>query len=272
MSIRAECLNEYKPIEERLGQIGVNKLGEYMEVIKCYPNYRVDVKFLDGNDCIINIKYDNFRRGVAKNYNRVEYGFHGYLGQGPYVTGYRENGKKYMTPEFNVWLSMHRRSENFNGEKPSYEDVTICKEWWNFQNFAKWYNENIYECNERLCLDKDILIPKNKIYSPEACRLVPDSLNQLFKQQPEKDNNLPIGVYYDNGNKNKPYRTCKLYYVNEDGEVHLTQESFKTPNEAFELYKSYKEKYIRDCAEFYKGKIPIEIYNALKTYKFELYN
>ena len=59
MSKRAECLNEYKPIEERLGQVGVNKLGEYMEVIKCYPNYRVDVKFLDGNDCIINIKYDN---------------------------------------------------------------------------------------------------------------------------------------------------------------------------------------------------------------------
>lgn len=272
MSKNKEFLNEYKPIEERVGQIGVNKLGERMEIIKCYPDYRVDVKFLDGNECVINIKYSNFRDGIAKNYNRVEYGFNGYIGKGPYITGYRENGKKYMTPEFNVWLAMHRRAENYIGNKPSYADVTICKEWWCFQNFAKWYNENKYTCKEKLCLDKDILFPKNKIYSPETCRLVPDSINQLFKQQPRKENKLPVGVYFDNTNKSKPYRTCKLKYVNKDGEVHLTQVSTETLDEAFNIYKKYKEKYIQDCAEFYKGKIPEDIYVAMKNYKFDLYN
>lgn len=266
-------LNEYKPIEERLGQIGVNKLGEEMEIIKCYPDYRVDVRFLDGNNCIINIKYINFRYGVAKNYNRVEYGYNGYIGQGPYVTGYRdENGRKFMTPEFNVWLGMHRRAGNFSGDKPSYSDVEICEEWNNFQNFAEWYNNNVYDCGERLCLDKDILYPMNKIYSPETCRLVPDRINQLFKHQNEKDDGLPTGVYYDNRNKSKPYRTCKLRRINDNGDVELFQFASDSIDEAYEVYKEAKEQYIRDMADIYRNILPIEIYQAMKNYIFNEYN
>lgn len=266
-----ECLNEYKHIDERLGQIGINKLGEPMQIIKCYPNYRVDVKFLDGRDCIINIKYDNFRRGIAKNYNRIEYGYNGYLGQGPYVTGYRKDGKKYMTPEFNVWLAMHRRAENYDENHPTYSDVIVCDEWCNFQKFAKWYNDNVYECKEKLCLDKDIIVPKNKIYSPETCRLVPDSVNQLFKQQQLKDNGLPAGVYYDKECLSKPYRTCKLKVI-VDGAVELSQYSSDDINEVHDMYKIVKEDYIRSSAEFYKDIIPNDVYEAMKKYKYELYN
>lgn len=38
------------------------------------------------------------------------------------------------------------------------------------------------------------------------------------------------------------------------------------------LYKYYHEKYVHDTAEIYKTYIPIEIYNALKQYRFDLYN
>ena len=46
----------------------------------------------------------------------------------------------------------------------NYLDVTVCEEWHNFQNFAKWFYENYYEISgEKMRLDKDILIKGNKM-------------------------------------------------------------------------------------------------------------
>lgn len=266
-------INDYVPLRDRIGQIGFNKLGEKMEVIDCFPNSRVEVRFMDGKGCTVNTKYSTFLEGAVKNYNRICYGFRGYLGQGPYETIYKKDGKKINKPEFNVWNSMHKRAGNYSGEKPTYSDVTVCDEWCNYQNFAKWYNENVYEApGEKLCLDKDILYPGNKIYSPKTCRLVPDGINQLFKQPPRKNNDLPIGVVKDSSYKTPKYRTIKLIELDFYGNKHKFSKTCDTMEEAFMLYKYYHEKYVHDTAEIYKTYIPIEIYNALKQYRFDLYN
>lgn len=273
----AVCLNEYKPIEERLGQIGVNKLGELMQIIKCYPDYRVDVKFLDGKDCVINIKYSNFRDGIAKNYNRVEYGFNGYIGQGPYDTIDKSNlnnkGKARPSKAFNVWVAMHRRAGNYSGEKPSYKDVAICEEWWNFQNFAKWYEENLYDSKGiPLCLDKDILYPGNKVYSPHTCRLVPDPINQLFKSPPIKNSDLPTGVFRNtNKNKNK-YSTVVLQRLDENNMLYKFKYSSDNILWLHDKYKEARENYIHSMAELYKDILVDEIYQAMITYSFDKYN
>lgn len=63
----------------------------------------------------------------------------------------------------------------------SYKGCTVCEEWHNYQNFAKWYEDNYYNCEEELELDKDIIIYGNKLYSPETCLFVPKLVNTSYR-------------------------------------------------------------------------------------------
>lgn len=45
---------------------------------------------------------------------------------------------------------------------------------------------------------------------------------------------------------------------------------FKTVEEAFARYKTYKEGFIKDIAEQYKGKIPDNVYQAMINWKIEI--
>lgn len=45
---------------------------------------------------------------------------------------------------------------------------------------------------------------------------------------------------------------------------------FSTPEEAFYVYKIEKEKYIKEVADEYKGRIPENVYQALYAYQVEI--
>lgn len=45
---------------------------------------------------------------------------------------------------------------------------------------------------------------------------------------------------------------------------------YDTPEQAFQAYKNFKEKYIKDVAEEYKDQIPTKLYNAMIQYKIEI--
>jgi hypothetical protein len=63
----------------------------------------------------------------------------------------------------------------------TYQDVFVCEEWHNFQVFAKWFYENYYKIlGEIMNLDKDIIKKGNKIYGPEYCAFVPQTINKLL--------------------------------------------------------------------------------------------
>lgn len=147
---------------------------------------------------------------------------------------------------------------------PTYQEVVVCEEWHNFQNFAKWYYENYYEVNgERMELDKDILYKNNKVYSPETCFIVPQRINNLFVKTNAKRGSCPIGVHE---HKNGTYVVqCEF---NKERKRYLG--CYQTKEEAFYVYKHEKEKYIKEVAEEYKGLIPNELYNAMYNYKVEI--
>ena len=150
-------------------------------------------------------------------------------------------------------------------KNPTYEDCTVCKEWHNFQNFAKWYEENYYEIEgEKMCLDKDILVKGNKIYSPSTCILVPNRINVLFCKSDKVRGDLPIGVGLSNRIKN-PYRA----YCH-DGEKYMALGNYNTPKEAFQVYKLYKERLVKQVADEYKPYIPKELYEAMYRYEVEI--
>lgn len=265
-------LNEQLPTGERIGQIGVNKDGDKMEIIEYYAYNNIIVEFKDGNNCQVHTQYINFLKGVVKNYNKVVYGKHGYLGQGPYTSEYRdkETGKRISNNEYSIWKNMHLRAGNFDGEHPSYADVTVTKEWWNYQNFAKWYNEHRYELKDDfLCIDKDILYPDSRVYSPETCTLIPNTINELFKNYGSyktSDDGFPNGIHRRTDSKAIRYRT-NARYLDEYGNKVVESKTFINPFDAFCYYKEYREKYIKQLANKYKEVLDPRVYNKLMEYK-----
>lgn len=264
-------LNEQLSAGERIGQIGVNKDGDKMEIIEYYAHDNIVVEFKDGNGCQVHTQYINFLTGAVKNYNKVVHGEHGYIGQGPYVSEHKENGKRIIHNEYRVWTSMHDRAGNFDGKHPSYADVTVAKEWWNYQNFAKWYNERRYELKDDfLCIDKDILCPEARMYSPETCVLIPNTINEVFKNfdNYKRNNNegLPNGVQRRSDSKSIRYRS-EARYLDEYGNKVAKRRTFDNVFDAFCYYKEAKEKYIKQLAEKYKEVIDPRVYNKLMNYE-----
>ena len=243
-------------MNERLGETRLNKQGTMMKIVRYGSNTDIDIEFMDDFHYIKEHQtYSNFKTGGIKNpYDRTTYGV-GYLGDGIYMA--KENNK--IVEGYRVWHDIMRRcySEHSKDRFPAYYHIcTVSEKWHNYQNFAKWFEENKYEVNERLHIDKDILCPGNKIYCEEMCMLVPQRINMLFANKPNK-RGLPNGiVQYKHG-----------FLVKYSGEDYGVKETLE---EAFVAYKKHKEQTIKHIAEEYKNLIPQKLYEALINYEVEI--
>lgn len=167
---------------------------------------------------------------------------------------------------YNTWKAMIHRCYNEKDHKraPTYQDCLVCDEWLYYSNFEQWWNNNYYEIsNQEMWLDKDILVKGNKMYSPKTCVIVPKDINLLFVKRDAKRGDLPIGVAYFKRDKKYMASICKF------GKQHYLG-LYNTSEEAFEVYKQAKEKYIKEVAEKYKNEIPQRLYEALHKWKVEI--
>lgn len=245
-----------------IGKKFYNKHDEYCEIIEYIDCRNIRVRF--NNGYIKTTGWSELNGGYFNNpYTKTVFGL-GYIGEGEYFPVSRDTYKS--TPEYNHWNGMMKRcySENQLKIRPQYEDCTVCEEWHNFQNFAQWYNENLWN-NKCTVLDKDILIKGNKVYSPKTCVLVNNELNVLFINSKKNRGCLPLGVTVYKENK---YRSkCSAY-----GKVeHIG--TYDTPEKAFYAYKEFKESHIRQVAENYKNKydsFPKKLYEAMMNWKIEI--
>jgi hypothetical protein len=243
-------------LTNRIGMKKQNNNGSNMTIIE-YDNCQNIIVEFDNNYKTKTTFFD-FMRGKVRNvYEKTFYNI-GYIGEGKYNLTYNRQ----LTPSGEVWHSMLTRCYNnkFLNKNTTYKDCIMCEEWHNFQNFAKWHEENYYQIeNEKMDLDKDILIKGNKIYSPETCIFVPHIINMLFTDSKNKENNLPKGV--------RIIKRPKPYNTRYNG-IHLG--CFNTLVEAFEAYKTFKEEHIKEIANKFKDQIPEKLYNALYNYKVEI--
>jgi len=180
----------------------------------------------------------------------------GYLGLGEYSS----KDKAYVS-----WKNMLFRcySKNRLDKFPSYINCIMCNEWHNFQNFAKWFNDNYIEYYH---IDKDLLFKKNNIYSPETCIFLPQEINKLLTKTDSKRGNCPIGVFYNKKTSNFKAQICIGF------KSRIGLGTFKTKEDAFVCYKNVKENYIKKTAiDYYStGKISLKAYNALYNYIVEI--
>ena len=253
---------------DRVGEENYNKFGSKIIIIEYRKWNDIDVYFPEYDWTSKNRNYGDFKNGEIRcPYEKRYYGV-GYLGEGKYKVS--ENGE--ATRCYKTWYHMLARcySEKYKKKKPTYEDCKVCEELLNFQNFAKWDNESYYEIEgETMCLDKDILIKGDKIYNPETCIYVPNTINILFTKSDKIRGEYPIGVCYDK-QTGKFIAQCSVYDFENKNKKRKYLGSYNSPEEAFKVYKQEKEKYIKEVADYYKDKIPTKLYQAMYNYEVEI--
>ena len=253
---------------DRIGEINYNTFGSEM-IITRYKNYNdIDVYFPKHDWTFKGATYQSFKNGNIKCpyeprvYNR------GFIGIGKYKT--KENGKH--TKCYTTWYSIIRRcyDSKFHERNTTYKECEACKEWLNYQNFAEWFDDNYYEIEgETMCLDKDILNKGNKIYSFENCVFAPERINTLFVKCNKTRGEYPIGVSYNKQHK-KFQANYNVYDFKENKGKQIYLGYYDTQEQAFEVYKQFKEQYVKQVADEYKDQIPQKLYDAMYNYEVDI--
>ena len=125
---------------------------------------------------------------------------------------------------YKTWKGMLQRCNN--PKIKAYKNyggrgITVCEEWLDVRNFVAW-SESTYPNIEGYTLDR---INNDKGYSPENCRWV-DKTTQNINQRKREDNTSGyVGICWNNKNNN---RMAKI----KSGDLYIYIGSFPTKEEA----------------------------------------
>lgn len=175
-----------------------------------------------------------------RNRNKLVYGV-GVNDADYFVAGRNPDGKQWMCPFYKAWCSMLNRaySPKYHARYTTYIGVSVCEEWHSFMTFRAWMQTQDWESKH---LDKDILHPGNKVYSPENCIFVSQQINKLLIDSAAARGAYPIGVTWNKSNKKYEMQ------LNINGKRrHLGY--FTDPYEAHLAWRKAKYDYIRAHAK-----------------------
>ena len=251
---------------DRTSEEGYNSFGSKMIISEYRGCMDVDMYFPEYNWTFKHAQYTSFKNKSIKCLYEPRYFGKGYLGEGKYKMSI--DGK--ITDEYNIWYRMIQRcyDPKFHERESTYKDCIVEDYLLNFQHMGEWIENNYYEVpGEQMCLDKDILHKGNKVYSRDKCIFVPKKINNLFTKRDNDRGDCPIGV------TPRPSGNYQVYCNDEQGKT-ICLGTYKTKEEAFYVYKEYKERVIKEVIDSYKGKIPEPFYSKLReamyNYKVEI--
>lgn len=156
-----------------------------------------------------------------------------------YATHPTISGKIVTCQFYQRWASMLYRcySTYYRDLNSSYDGCTVCDGWKSFMGFRAWMiNQNW----RGLQLDKDLLIPGNKLYSPDTCIFVSQQVNTILSDHAASRGKYPLGV-----NKSFGSFYAKAYLGN-GKPTYLG--CFESVEEASSAYGFAKAKHIRHIA------------------------
>jgi hypothetical protein len=246
------------------GTINITKQGYKVRLNNYHSCSNCELEFLDVEvPYKVSIEFRSFRDGTVRYpYHTTKFGV-GYIGIGKYKT-IDDTGKD--LPVYTYWDGIMRRcySKRLKSISKSYFDCSVDERWHNFQVFAEWFYENYNPSTMKgWHLDKDILVKGNRVYSPETCVFLPNSVNVLFTNGYVRRGEYPKGVTY------KPRINRYIaQYQNEGIVKHIG--TYKTIEEAFQAYKETKEQYIKNRADKWKHLLDIKAYQAMYNYQIEI--
>ena len=151
----------------------------------------------------------------------------------------KNGGKRILKPVFRckyyaAWVNMLKRcySKKFLESNQSYTGTSICSEWLYAAEFKEWMEQQDWHGKS---LDKDIIAPGSKLYSPETCAFVLQATNKFVTANDASRGAYPIGVclFKPTGK----YRAqCENPFTGKKEHLGL----FSTPEEAHEAWRKRK--------------------------------
>lgn len=219
----------------------------------CGQRVEIDLGKISSN----NIAYHNH-----PNYCGV--GYHGY---GKFKT--KINGK--TTQEFEAWSGMLGRvypmSESDREKFKSYKGCSVFDEWKNFQKFSEWYTKQKgygrrCENGRHWSLDKDIIVPGNKVYHPGRCVIIPQKINSFLKRRESSTGLSGVMV------KGDRFQSQCLHPIT-GKKAHGG--TFNSAIEAENSYFEMKNEFAKILAEYWKDDIDIRVYESLMNNDMRLY-
>lgn len=160
-----------------------------------------------------------------------------------------------------MWHNMKRRcldGGSYQSRYPTYRGCTLHQDFSKFENFMLWAVEQVGFGCDGYQLDKDILIPGNKVYGPNTCVFVPRSINSMLTHNKTNSNGLPTGVLR--------IRSKFRAQIKADGVV-KTIGYFDDIESASCAYKKAKKAEITRQAHLYRDKIDPRVFVALIEYE-----
>lgn len=169
-----------------------------------------------------------------------------------------------QTKAYLLWSSMLRRcySRSYQDKQPTYIGCSVSDTFKHFSLFYDWCQNQIGFDVEGFDLDKDIIVPGNKIYSENTCAFVPYEINSFFNDTGTTRGEYPIGVYY-----NKHARKFRAYCAVNGKAKHLGY--FLTSEEAHAVYKQFKEELCKQTALAWKSSIDHRVYKSMMCWEVQ---
>lgn len=170
-----------------------------------------------------------------------------------------------VTKAHATWKNMLRRAycPKYHTSQPTYLGCSVSGEWLEYQEFAEWFEAHGYS-DRSYQLDKDLLIPGNKIYAPDRCVFVPNQLNTLLNGRGATSGQYPQGVSFDK-QRNKFAARVSI------NDKYKGLGCFETEQEAYNAYKEAKERHVKNTALKWANSIQWEVFKALMLWELPEY-
>lgn len=179
---------------------------------------------------------------------------------------YRSNDRNEPIRIYGIWYQMIGRcymdiSKRTN-RNMAYIGCTVCEEWLNFQSFAEWFEPNHIK---GFHLDKDILMPGNKIYSPDFCGFVPPEINTCLTHtgRINRSYDLPTGVSLCS-------KTGAYQVTISEGGKSIGLGRFRDLDSSRACYLSHKKSWLITLANKYREQLTDRMYQALLVFPVEM--
>ena len=148
--------------------------------------------------------------------------------------GKRVQKTVFICKYYTAWKRMLERcySNKYLESRPSYIDASVCNEWLSATAFKKWMEQQDWHGKS---LDKDIIVPGNRLYSPETCAFVLATTNKFVVASDASRGGYPVGV--DLFKRTGKYRAqCKNPFTGKQESLGY----FSTPEDAHEAWRKRK--------------------------------
>ena len=172
-----------------------------------------------------------------------------------------------IVKEYQLWQDMLKRcfSEKYQTRYPTYKGCNVSDNFLHYSFFYDWCQEQIgfgKVDDKGRCwqLDKDLLFVDNKTYSESTCVFVPQEINLFFNEYGNARGEYPLGVYFNKASGKFQARCCVNGVIRSLG-------YFNTPQEAFAVYKPFKENLCKQLALKWQSEIDERLFNAMMSWQ-----